>query len=82
MALSDQERKRLAADCRAIFDTPQGERVLEYLSGFCFEHRLCSKHVKPSSTPMLQTYFNEGRRSVLLRLRQFLSTKPERKGDE
>ncbi len=66
-ALAREAVESLQADFLTVFGSPQGERVLAYLGGFCHQ-------IRPSfvSGDRDQTIFNEGKRNVMLKIMEFL----------
>lgn len=71
--MTDQE-KQLYQDFKDCFKTPPGKRVLDYLSGVCFEHRNTF-----ARWPEIQN-FNNGKREIILLIRHFIEKdldKPE-----
>ena len=73
--MTPDEQKKLAADYRAVFHGPEGERVLAHLATHCFEDR--GTFIQDSFS---KTAYNEGRRSILLGIRRMLKANPEQEG--
>lgn len=73
--MTPDEQKKIAADYRAAFHGPQGERVLKHLASHCFEDRRTFVEGSPD-----RTAYNEGRRSVLLGIRNMLKVNPNEGG--
>ena len=69
--MDKDKAKQLIRDFQGAFDTPEGKRVLEYLSEECFENK---------NTFVLNnqygTAFNEGKRYVILYIRAILAKDP------
>ena len=63
--------KQLIRDCQGTFDTPEGKRFLTELSHECFEGR--NTFV---SNNQHGTAFNEGKRYVILYIRDILTKDP------
>lgn len=60
-------QKRRTTDYRTVFETPQGQRVLEDLVGFCCPHATSFR------TDPLEMARNEGRREVWLHIHSILN---------
>ncbi len=60
---------RLRDDFIATFSTPQGERVFEYLYGFCRQN----KSTYSQGQDVTHTAFLEGRRAVVLKIMEMLN---------
>ena len=71
--MTEDERQDLISDCKAIFTkSDAGVNVLRIISKFCLEH---VETFDPKSERM--SCFNEGRRSVILHIREILADKGE-----
>ena len=74
--MNDEERIKIIA-YQACFGTPHGNRVLEDLEKYCYEHR--STFVENSQD---KQNVNNGKRSVILHIRELMNIdlhKPEEK---
>jgi len=67
----EEQYLKIGEAYRRLFDTPDGKAVLKDLSNYCFESESVydDKHER--------IYFKEGRRSVILKIRQWLATDPK-----
>ena len=63
----EERTEALMADFLTAFSGPSGERVLLYLSAYCYQTRSCYDRGDPYSTT-----FREGRRDVMLEIMRYL----------
>ena len=71
--MTEDERQELISDCKTTFTkSDAGVNVLQHLSKFCLEG---VQTFEPSSERM--SCFNEGARSVILKIREWLADKGE-----
>jgi len=61
-------------DYRKLFESPDGKRVLEDLSGYCYENR--STYVEGSQS---REHVNQGKRAVILRIRSKMAEEEKSK---
>lgn len=70
MSSPQEQTQQLIKDYQGTFGTEEGKRVLEHLSGLCYEH-------KATLTPTFsETAYREGMRRVILHIRTQLSKDP------
>jgi len=74
MAEAREKVAQTLGDFHRTFDTDSGRKVLEYLSWKCMEGQTTAA-LSPESVE--KTYFNEGKRAVILMIRDILNTKME-----
>lgn len=74
MADTREKVVQTLGDFHRTFDTDSGRKVLEYLSWKCMEGQTTAVLFPVSAE---KTYYNEGRRSVILEIRDILNTKME-----
>jgi len=71
--MTEDERQELISDCKAIFTKiDAGVNVLQFISDFCLEH--AQTFIVNSER---KSCFNEGARSVILKIRELLADKGE-----
>ncbi len=71
--MTEDERQDLISDCKAIFTkSDAGVNVLQFISDFCLENE--QTFVLTSER---KSIFNEGARSVILKIRTLLADKGE-----
>ncbi len=71
-ALWLKEQKRIAGMFHRVFDTDDGKQLLDWFSKECMEH---DQTFVPESDRL--TSFNEGKRSLIRRIRDILNAKIE-----
>jgi len=71
--MTEDERQDLISDCKTTFTkTGAGANVLQFISDFCLEH--AQTFIVNSER---KSCFNEGARSVILKIRELLADKGE-----
>jgi len=71
--MTEDERQELISDCKTVFiKSVAGVNVLQFLSKFCLEH--AQTFIVNSER---KSCFNEGARSVILKIRELLADKGE-----
>lgn len=71
-ALWLKEQKRIAGMFHRVFDSDDGQALLDWFSKECMEHE---QTFVPSHDDI--THFNEGKRSLIRRIRDVLAAKVE-----
>jgi hypothetical protein len=66
----EEELNNLAGAYRRVFNTEDGKKVLESLGKFCNNDNTSVCEQNPNA---LQTFFNEGKRRVFLRIQWFIN---------
>lgn len=78
MIEGEQKKKEMMAAYKRLFRSDDGKAVMEDLERACNYHYSSVAFSAPNS---LQTFFNEGKRHVVLRIKNILSTPDEQGGE-